>query len=489
MNSRMPGARSVRATLTLALIVGTVGCAVGPRYVRPEMPVPEHFTVAQHDTFDESRPPASRLWHSFGDPVLDQLIDAALARNKTLAQSAALLSEARALRGLEAFALLPSVPLVASRNTSKPSSRDPFIPPGIGKITTYQAGFDASWEIDLFGGLRSARRSAIAEERAAAYGLDAARQSVVAEVAQTYFSLRAEQERLRVQVRNVANLEENETLLKARSSGGRGSELDVTRARALYLGTAARVPQTEATITRDEQRLAVLTAQPLEALLVQLGPSKPLPAMPDLIAVGSPEEWLRRRPDVHQAEERLISATAQISVQTADFFPHVTLLGTYGWTAQLASDLGRAVANRWSYGPSLSWSFLDIGRVRQRVLAQKARAGGAVALYEDTVLRALEETENGFTGYRAANQSAGMLEQAVVAARAATQLAQARFDAGAADTLTVLDAERSQLDLEDQLATAEAQRATALAALYKALVGDFAAAPAAASAANITLSQ
>ncbi len=471
-----PRARAALGALVL-LAATLPACTLGPRYVKPDVPLPASFGEADARAFDSAHAPASALWHSFGDPVLDQLIDRALARNTTLEQALAQVNEARALRGLEAFALLPTITASADRNTTKPSSLDPFSFPGIGRVTTFQAGFDASWEVDLFGGLESARRVVRAQEAAAVATLEAARQSVIAEVAQAYFSLRAEQERLRVLVRSVANLDENQSLLEHRLAAGRGTDLDVLRSRALLLGASARVPQTEAAVTRDEQRLAVLTVQPLADLRTVLGEPRPLPPMPVLVAVGTPEAWLRRRPDVRASERRLAAATAAVGIDAAAFLPTLTLLGGFGWTAQAAQDIGRTAAERWNYGPSLSWSFLDIGRVRQRWRASRARAAGAVAAYQETVLRALEETENGLAGYRAANRAALTLGEATAAARAATGLARARFDAGATDVLTVLDTERSQLDLEDQLATAESQRATALAALYKALVGDFAASP------------
>ena len=460
------------------LAVGVLsGCTLGPRYVKPEPTVAPAFGQANSDTFEPAHAPASALWHSFGDPVLDSLIDTALAHNKSLAQAIAQVNEARALRGLEAFALLPTVTASGGRNTSRPSGRDPFVPRGIGKTTTYKAGFDAAWEIDLFGGARSARQAVRADQAAAEAGLDVARQAVVAEVAQAYFSLRAEQERLRVQTRSIANLEENQHLLEARLGVGRGTALDTSRARALWLQTASRLPQTEVAITRDEQRLAVLTVQSAESLRAQVGEARPLPPMPPLVTVGTPAEWLRRRPDVRQAERRLAATTARVGIDAADYLPNLTMIGAFGWTAQVAKALGSSAAQRWNYGPSLQWSFLDVGRVRQRVLAGKARAGGALAAYDQTVLLALEETENALGGYRAGNRSALILAEAVASARTATEVAKARFDAGAVDTLTLLDAERSQLDLEDQLATAESQRATALAALYKALAGDFAARP------------
>ena len=461
----------VHAALSVALLAG---CTVGPQYVRPEVAAPQAFAEASPDHYVATQP-VSALWSAFGDPVLDRLIDEALARNLTLAQAAARLAEARAIRGLETFALFPVVTAAASEERSKPSSRDPFIPPDATQTTdTYRAGFDATWEIDLFGRARNARQAVRADEQAAQSAVLAARQSVIAEVAQAYFNLRAEQERLRVQRRNVENLAENLKLLELRRDNGRGTDLDVARSNALGLAIASRLPSTEAAVVRQEQRLAVLTAQPIAALREVLGAPTALPPMPALVSIGSPEDWLRRRPDVQQAERQLAASTARVGVAVAEFFPRLTLLGGGGWTGQAFGDLGESFAERWNWGPSLSWSFLDVGSVRQRVLAAEARASGALAAYEETVLRALEETENALAGYRAANRSTGALEMAVQRGTDASRLAKLRFDAGAADSLVVLDAERTQLDLEDQLATAQAQRATALAALYKALAGDFA---------------
>ncbi|MFN7550532.1 MAG: TolC family protein, partial [Pseudomonadota bacterium] len=195
---------------------------------------------------------------------------------------------------------------------------------------------------------------------------------------------------------------------------------------------------------------------------------------PALVGIGKPQDWLRRRPDVRQAERELAAATARVGVAVSEFFPRLSLLGAGGWTGQAVGDLGEDFAKRWNFGPSLSWSFLDAGSVRQRVRASEARAALALARYDEVVLLALEETENALAGYRASNRAASALAQAVQRGRDATALARTRFDAGASDALEVLDAERTQLDLEDQHATAVAQRATALAALYKALAGDFA---------------
>jgi multidrug efflux system outer membrane protein len=474
MRRARPG--PVRAVLLLGALP-LAGCAVGPRYRPPESALPVTFREAPADRYDLAQAPHGALWAAFTDPALDALLRRALAENRSLAAAAARLREARALRGLDTFALLPVITAGANRQRSQYGNRDPLVPPNLGTVDTYRAGFDASWEIDLFGGARRAREAALAEEDASAADLEAARESVAAEVAQAYFGLRAAEERLDVERRDVANLTESLGFIDARRGAGRGSEVEVEAARATLLGASARVPATEADVARNEQRLAVLTAQSAVAVRDTLGAPRAAPALPALVAVGSPADWLRRRPDIRAAERRLAAATAEVGVAVAEFFPVLSLNGSFGWTSQRGQDIGRQAAQRWQYGPALSWSFLDVGRVRQRVLAARAAAAATLANYDDVVLRALEETENALAGYRATNRSAQLLEEAVGAARRGYQLADARLRAGSTDTLAALEAERVLLDLADQLATAKAQRLTALAALYKALGGDFAALP------------
>lgn len=192
-----------------------------------------------------------------------------------------------------------------------------------------------------------------------------------------------------------------------------------------------------------------------------------------MVQVGAPEDWLHRRPDIRAAERRLAVATADVGVETAEFFPKLNLLGSFGWTSTSASTLGGNATERWSYGPSLSWSFLNFGRVHQQVRAASARADGAAAAYRETLQLALEETENALANYRAAMRSQFELNAAADASRRAYELAKLRFDAGRNDYLTLLDSERTLLDLERQALDTDTRRATALAVLYKALAGDF----------------
>ncbi len=467
----------------LAIVIAVLmlsACTVGPEYVRPESELPTQFDQAAVEAAAE--PAQTKVWNAFGDAELDALIERALAANTTIAQSVARYEETRALRGLSPYALFPTVNAEADAERNSPSQQDPFLPPDQTQRTdTYNAGFDASWEIDLFGSLRNQKRAIDRRLQADAAELAQVRLSIVAETAQAFFALRGARARQRLSEANLKALGESVDLVTVLEHHGRGNALDVARISAQRSALAAQLAPLEAEVVRHEQRLAVLTAQPVAALRTQLDPEAALPELPALVTVGTPQDWLQRRPDVRASERRLAAATSDIGVETAEFFPKLTLLGGFGWTTQSFSELGGSDAQRWRWGPSLTWSFLDFGRVRQRVKAASARADGAAAAFEEIVLRALEETENALAGYRAANRAAIELTAAAASAGEAARLAKLRFDAGADDALSLLDAERTRIDFETRAVEADVTRATSLAALYKALAGDFAAADPAAN--------
>ncbi|MCB1624348.1 MAG: TolC family protein [Pseudomonadales bacterium] len=451
------------------------GCAIGPNYRQPDAPVPVVLSQANGPGYTPTEPVVSGVWASFNEPELDALIVRAEQENRGIVQALARLDQARALRGQTIFGLLPTVTASADRQRSEPSGRDPFLPPGQGATTVYRAGFDASWEIDVFGGARRAAEATRRDFEAAAADQAAVRLATVAEVVQTWFALRGAEQRLAIQRRNLANLQEDGRIFEARLEAGRGTALDTARQRSLLASVAAQIPGIEAEVVKQEQRLAVLTVLPITELRDKwLAANKSLPAPPSLVATGSPQAWLKRRPDVAAAERRLAGATARIGVEQADFLPRLSLTGSFGYTAQARGELFESATQRLSYGPTLSWSFLDFGRVRQRVRGARARAREALAYYDETVLRALEDTENALAGYRAATATLQALDEGLAAAREAAQIARARFNAGASDYLPVLDAERTQLDFEDRFTQAAVARATSLAILYKALAGDFA---------------
>ena len=444
-------------------------CTVGPRYEEPETPMPVRFDQATTEATAE--PVGSGLWAGFGSTELDELIARALEANTTIAQANARLAENRAFSGLSVYYWFPTVTTVADRQRSQFSTDDPFAPPGGFTSDVYRAGFDATWEIDLFGSLRNEFRSQDKRTEADAAALADAQLSIVAETAQAWFAMIGARERLALQRRQLANLQENVRILDARVNAGSSSALDLAQAEAEMRSVAASVPQAEADLVREEQRLAVLTAWPIATLREHLAPATELPALPALVATGTPEDWLRRRPDIRAAERLLAASYSDIGDEIAEYFPKVTLLGSFGWTAEAGSDIGKDEAERWFYGPSITWSILDFGRTRQRVKAAEARRDGAIAAYQETVLTALEETENALAGFRAANQSEHELRLGAAAAQEAARLAHLRFETGASDYLAVLVAERQQINLEDQHVQSETRRATSLAALYKALAG------------------
>ena len=455
-----------------AISVALTGCMVGPAYKKPELTLPEQFDQAP--VAQEALSSENALWSAFNDPALNALIARAQQENKSVLQAAARLQETRALRGLYFYSWFPTITAAASEERSRASNRDPFIPSGTGTKDTYRAGFDASWEIDLFGGTRQQKNAITSESKASAYQFKGAQLSVSAEVAQAFFALRGAQQRLAIQKQNIENLQQTDRVLAARLKEGRGSALEVAQNRTLILQVEAQLPVIEAEIVRQEQRLGVLTVQSVAALRETLQMSKSMPTLPALQAIGTPEQWVRRRPDILAAEQQFAAANARVGEKVSDYFPKLNLFGSFGWTAQGFGDLGDSSAERWSYGPSLSWSFLNAGRVRQNVKAAEARADAAAAAYQETVLLALEDTENALAQYRASNQSVQQLQQAAEQSRKARDLARLRYETGATDFLTLLDAERTLLAVEDAGAQAGTAQATSLALVYKALGGDFA---------------
>ena len=461
----------MRRLLCTLVLLG--GCAVGPDYERPEIALPDSF-VNDEGIDSPDGVSVAGLWTSLGDAELERLIDLALANNTTIAQALATLNETRALSNLAVYSLAPTVDINASVERNQQSAADPFSFPGQGVVERHRAGFDAVWEIDLFGSLRreSERIHYLVEADAAS--LYAVEIAIVAEVAQTYYEWQGETLRLKLLELNLDNQADNLRILEAGLEAGRGTALDIARARAVERSLAATLPTAEARVVRAEQRLAVLTRVPAATLRAELEAPENLPNLPSLVAVGEPVDWLLRRPDIHAAERRLAAATADIGVETAEFYPKLNFVGDFGWTGTGSSAIGDSDAERWRTAPAISWRILDFGRIKQRIDAAEARAAGALAAFDEAWLTAIEETENALANYRASTERVARLEEAVSESTEAARLAQLRYDVGADDYLSVLDADRTRIDLDDQLALAITDRATALAALYKALGGDFA---------------
>ena len=468
-----PAAVRLEASKTVILVplfFGLLtGCAVGPDYREPQTQVRDSFANQTQPGLSTDEVEAS-WWRGFDDDMLNHLVQLAIAGNHDLRIATARLREARALRSETRFELFPIVTSEAFYTKQRLS--EAVAPPmGERDVDYFSAGFDATWELDFFGRVRRSIEARSAEVGAA----EATRRDVIvsllAEVARNYFELRGTQHQLEVALRNAANQQQTLDLTIALLEGGRGTELDTSRARAQLNSTLASIPPLETAIKRALYRLGVLTGQQPTALEPDLSESMPLPHTPNLVAIGSPEDLLRRRPDIRVAERNLAAATARIGVATADLFPRVTVAGNVSLQAVSLGNLAASGSDAYFLSPRIFWAAFDLGRVRARIQAVDARADADLAQYELTVLTALEETENALVDFGRQQKRLGFLRASAEASEKAAELARLRFQYGVTDFLTVLDAERTLLEAQDRLAESETRTATALIAVYKALGG------------------
>lgn len=464
-----PRAAGVPALLAAGLLLA--GCAVGPDYKRPQPELDAGF-AGQSLVEAQAGALLARWWTLFADPLLDELVASALESNRSLAAAEARLKEARAARREQVMDLLPTVSASGSATSQRQSrGSTPGGVPLARDYDLYEAGFDASWELDLFGRVRRGNQAARAAQQAAQAARDDVRLSVIAEVARNYFELRGAQLQLQVSTRNAENQQRALELVQARLDAGRGTALDTARAEAQIQTTLAAVPPLEAAVTRARHRIEVLVGLRPGQLADRLESIEPLPQLPQTLTLDDPATLLRRRPDLRVAERQLAATSARIGVAVADFFPRITLNGAIGLSALDAGALRDHGNDYRRFGPALSWAFLDSARVYQRVRAAGARHEEALANYEQAVLTALEDVENSLSDY---GRQRRRLEHLAAAARAsvlAADLATQRFEGGIEDFLTALDAYRTSLLAEEQLAMGQTQAATSLVALYKALGG------------------
>lgn len=446
----------------LALMAGLlVGCAAtpAPRATEP-FAVPE--TAGAEAAF----------WHGFGDALLGELVEEALAENRDLRIAASRYEQARALLRDARRDRIPTVTASAEASDRRASADQ--LPGGARADRdgrSYDAAAVASWEFDLFGRVRHGVAAGRAERDAGAAELAAARIAVVAELAAAYFELRGLQARLQVARDNADNQRASLSLVRARLDAGRGTDFDAARATAQLEGTFARIPALEAAIATTIHRIGVLTGREPGGLRLTLSAPAAPPALPENPPAAISGDLLRRRPDVRAAERRLAAASARVGIATADLYPRFTVSGLIGSQAAAGDDLFERDSETRVIALGIDWSFLDIGRVRARIAAADANAEAHLAQYQQAILLALEESENALVRYTHAQRESAHLADAAAAGAAAARLARLRFDGGAADFLHVLDAERAQLELEDLLVQSRTRSATAMVSLYRSLAG------------------
>jgi multidrug efflux system outer membrane protein len=457
--------------LGLLAVSWLAGCAVGPNYHQPASPEPAAFANGAELSLTPS-PVESEWWRVFKDPMLEELITLASTNNFDLRLAQARLREARALWAQARFDFAPTIRNNNSyQNTQASLATEPNMDRGARHNELYRAGFDSTWELDLWGRVRRNVEAARATVASVEASRDDVLVSVRAEVAANYLEMRGVQAQLGVARRNATNQNDTLKLAEALRDGGQGTQLDVARSRSLLNATLATIPPLETNLKEAIHRLAVLCGQPPSSLREEITAPRPLPPSPAGIALSNPTELLRNRPDVRAAERSLAANTARIGVEVADLFPRVTFVGSIGLEANRLSGFGASGTDSWGFGPHISWVALDIGRVRQRIKAAGARAEGALDIYQQTILLALEETENSLVTLTRERQRLSYLRESERAGAEAVDLARQRYRDGIADFLSVLDAERTLLSLQEQLVTSEMRTATSLVAVYKALGG------------------
>lgn len=483
MNIRHPS----RLALLLSPLLLAAGCMVGPDFKPPQRAVPPAYlnpsAPPTTQTSMTSQQPAevALWWKTFNDPVLDSLVARAMESNLDLRQATSRLRQARAARGVVASALWPDVNAngAYSHSGTGGGGLKTVTTPGGGVSTRrtgtssdlYQAGFDAAWEIDVFGGVRRSVEASDATIEAAVEDRRDVLVTLVAEVAVDYIDLRGFQRQIAIAIENLAAQRHTADLTRRRFNAGFISRLDAANADAQVASTESDIPALESAARQTVYSLSLLLGREPAALLAELSQERPIPITPPEVPIGLPSDLLRRRPDIRRAEAQVHAATAQIGVATADLFPKFSLTGSFNLESSKLKSLGNWTSSFWSMGPSVTWPLFTAGRIQSNIEVQNAFQEQALITYDQTVLGALRDVESALIAYSKEQQRRLALIDAVAANRDAFNLSTRLYTLGQTDFLNVLTAERSLFASETALTLSDTTIATDLAALYKALGG------------------
>jgi NodT family efflux transporter outer membrane factor (OMF) lipoprotein len=471
----------------LASAVALSACVVGPNYVKPTTPAATADTAAFAEAARTQAVSASQLpanwWRLYDDTVLDRLVTEALAHNTDIRVAAANLARARAILSEQKGARLPSTDLSASashnRVTAASASRGASAASGAAVETDfYSAGFDAAYEVDLFGGVTRAIQAARGDVAAAAAQLDAARIAVAAETAQAYSTACGNAAQRAVAIETVALQQKTLDLTNTLFNAGRGTRRDVQRADVLLAQTQATIPSFEAERRASLYALATMTGRAPEQIDAQADMCRTPPRVKTIIPTGDGAALLARRPDVRAAERRLAADTARVGVATAALYPSIRLLGNLGFGGTSPGAAFSSSGFSFSLGPMISWSFPNQTVARARVRQARAGADASLATFDGKVLTALREVEQALARYAGALDRNAALARAAKSSSEAARLSRLRFDYGADSFLLLIDAERDRANARAALAQSDAAVADAQISVFKALGGGWENAPA-----------
>lgn len=466
--------------------LGLAGCEVGPNYHPPQQKAPPTWVApptTQASVTVQQPIQVDQWWTTFNDPTLDSLIRRAAAQNLDVQSAAERIREARASLNASTSSFWPAVSASGSYSRSFAGGRGSsvLVTGSNGSTATvtsgphprdfFQAGFDATWELDIFGGVRRSIE-------AAGYQVDVAiedRRDVLittyGEVATDYIALRGFQQEIAIAQENLANQIHSQEVARKKVNLGTTTDLDVANAEAQVATTRSEIASFQSSAQQEIYALSVLLGQEPLTLQAELTPAAQIPMPPSIVAVGIPSELLRRRPDIRRAERQLAAATAQIGVAVAQLFPRFTFSGTLTVGGNHFSALGNWGQPSWSFGPGFAWPIFDAGRIWSNVEVQKSLQRQAMLSYQNTVLLAFQDVETALTAYAQEQQRRVALNQAVEANKRAVVIAKRRYDVGQTDFLNVLVAQQSLFGSQDALVQSDRTIATDLVALYKALGG------------------
>jgi len=466
------------------VVAGLTGCVVGPDYHTPQTKLPEKFAAAaavgSPTGAGNAAADQAKWWRALNDAELESLIDRAIKNNLSLEIALTRLQEARTVETAVFGRALPDLEASAGvgRGTGSNLARGRIAPPlnaasntaGLQHVTSI-VGFDATWEIDLFGKFRREFEAARYDTQAIAAARNAVLITVVADVVRTYLNMRGLQTQQAVLRQNTRSAQKSLDLVQARFDRGITNELDVTLARRQLATLQAQSSPLASQISATQYAIAVLLGQFPEEIVKELEKPELIPQIPDQIDAGLPLDVIRRRPDVVEAERVLAGATARIGVATANLFPRLSLSAGAGNQAQGLGVTPPANQFIWSAGAGAIWPLLDFGTLDALVNIADLRTHEMLVSYKQTVLRAVQEVDIALSGYTAQQDRLRNLGEALAASQRAVSLASQRYDRGLTDFLNVVDAERQQYELEQQYAVAQVTVGEQFVALYKGLGG------------------
>jgi NodT family efflux transporter outer membrane factor (OMF) lipoprotein len=452
----------------ILLVLG--GClSVGPDYKRPETVMPDAWHSKIQDELSSETPDIQKWWTVFEDDILNELIAQATTNNLDLKTAAARIEQAAALRGVSASQYFPEI--FANGGASAVQRTDRNTPPGTDRRgALYSAGLSMAWELDLWGRVRRSVESADASWMATVEDYRDVMVVLYADIALNYIKVRTLQERIHFAENNLAAQKKTKALSKNRFDSGLVPMLDVSQAQLNYSRTASLIPPLKQQLIVTINRLSVLTGQMPYALYKKLEKVQPIPVPPAKLVLGLPSELLRQRPDIRRAERNLAAQNALIGATKAELYPTLALPGTLALEAP-NGDLFKGSNLAYSFGPQVRWSIFDGGRIRSQVHAEEAATRAALHIYEQTVLKALEETEDSMAAFANEKDRIKSLETASTSARKSVDLVMELYKSGLTDFQNVLNMELALLTQEDQLASSRGLISIDLVRIYKALGG------------------